>query len=198
VIGFMLVPWWIQRYVYHDLPVAQETFIIWLPSILLMATYLAYLARGDIRDMSVGNQLKLRLARVESNLLVGNLSYMDRADMDRILGLTEEGWEQLSDGPVERQCCAILHSQIGRKYEIWVRKWRGEDYCRAVMNTRPSKGYCGFHFDIVEHLEYEIDGKKITRIYGHDGMFVDIYTENPVIKKDNAVARGLDKLHREY
>ena len=74
----------------------------------------------------------------------------------------------------------------------------GEDCCRAVMNTRPSKGYCGFHFDIVEHLDYEIDGKKITRIYGHDGMFVDIYTENPVIKKDNAVARGLDKLHREY
>lgn len=198
VIGFMLVPWWIQRYVYHDLPVAQETFIIWLPSILLMATYLAYLARGDIRDMSVGNQLKLRLARVESLLFVDSRAYMDRAEMDRMLGLTDEGWEHFADGPVEKQCSVSITSPIGRKFEITVRKWRGEDFCRAVMNTKPSKGYVGFHFDIVEHKDYEIDGKGITRIYGHDGMFVDIYTENPIIKKDNAVARGLDKVHRQY
>ena len=69
---------------------------------------------------------------------------------------------------------------------------------RAVVNTEPSKGYWGMQFDIVEHKDYEIGGNDIVRIYGHDGMFVDIYTDNPVIQKDNAVSRGLDKFHRQY
>ena len=198
ILGFMLVPWAIERYINHDLEAAEGTMLLWLPCILIYLLFVIYLARGDIKDMSVNGQLKLRLARVESLLIVDSRSYMDRAEMDRMLGLTDEGWEHFADGPVEKQCSASITSPIGRKFEITVRKWRGEDFCRAVMNTKPSKGYVGFHFDIVEHRDYEIDGKGITRIYGHDGVFVDIYTENPIIKKDNAVARGLDKVHRQY
>ena len=198
ICGFMLIPWWIERYAFHDLETAESVFRAWLPLILLMLTFIIYLARGDIKDMSIGSQIKLRLARVESILYLDSNSYMEREEMDRLLGISEEGWESFAEGPVEKQCIVTMRTTIGRVFEFSVRKWRGEDFTRVVMNIRPTNGYWGFQFDIVEHMDYEINGKKITRIYGHDGMFVDIYTENPLIEKDNAVARGLDKVFREY
>ena len=198
ITGFMLVPWWVERYIFHDLAAAEETFNAWVPPILIMVSYIVYLLRGDIRDMSVGGQLKLRLARVESFLFIDNRAYMEKEEMDRMLGLTDEGWEQFSEGPVEKQCVVHITSPIGRRFEIWVKKWKGEDFFRAVVNTEPSNGYWGMQFDIVEHKDYEIGGNDIVRIYGHDGMFVDIYTDNPVIQKDNAVSRVLDKFHRQY
>lgn len=195
----LLMPWVFVRYFVHDVLVANEIIMNLLPAILIRVFFMGYLARPDIKDVSPGKEIKLRLNRVESTLIMSNKTFMERAEMDRMLGLTEDGWTELETGPIEKYCTVTMVAPSKRKFTLTVRKWRGEDFTRVVLSPeRNSTGSWGLRFDIVEYREYEIEGKNIVRIYGHDGVFVDIYTDNPLIYEDNKISHALDKLVREY
>lgn len=195
----LLMPWVFIRYIVHDILMAEEIFWDLLPAVLIRVFFMGYLARPDIKDVSPGKEIKLRLNRVESTLIMSNKTFMERADMDRMLGNTEEGWTELETGPIEKYCTVTMVAPSRRKFTLTVRKWKGEDFTRVVLSPeRNSTGSWGLHFDIVEYTEYEIEGKNIVRIYGHDGVFVDIYTDNPLIYEDNKISHALDKLVREY
>ena len=199
IIALKLMPWYIERYIYHDLEIANWVLASLLPSILIIVAYLSYLIRPDIIDMSISNQLKMRLARVESTMIMSNMAYMEREEMDVLLNPEDPRWKTKEDGPVEKECLVTILGPTKRKYYLTARVWRGEDYTRVVMSPeKNSRGSWGMDFDIVSHRFYEIEGKEIVRIYGHDGLFVDIYTENPRIHKENKISDALDRIIREY
>ncbi len=199
VIALVLSPWWVWRYIEHDLEIAEEVFKLLLPSVMIRVLMLSYLVRPDIIDMSIGAQLKMRLNRVESTQLMDNMSFMEREDMDMLLNPDGPGWTVLPEGPVERLCAVSITTSNKRHYRIVARIWRGEDFIRCKLSPeKDTRGSWGMDFDIVSHRFYTIEGKDIVRIYGHDGMFVDIYTENPRIHRENKISDALDRIIREY
>ncbi len=199
IIACSLIPWFVWRYIYHDLIVAEAVFIALLPIVLIRALLVLYLVRPDIIDMSVGNQLKMRLARVESTQLMSNMSYMEKKDMEILLDPENPNWNIIAEGPVERWVSVNIVDPTKRKYVITARVWRGEDFIRCKLSPeKNARGSWGMDFDILEHKYYSIEGKEIIRIYGREGMFLDIYLENPLIHKENKVSDALDRIIREF
>ncbi len=199
IIALMMMPWFIWRYIEHDLDIAETVLVALLPTVMIRVLMITYLVRPDVIDMSIGAQLKMRLNRVESTQVMDNMSFMDREAMDVLLDPESPEWTVLPDGPVERYYVASIKTPTKRHYQIVARIWRGEDFIRCKLSPeKDSRGSWGMDFDIVEHRFYKIEDKDIVRIYGHDGMFVDIYAENPRIHKENKISDVLDRIIREY
>ncbi len=199
IIGLMMMPWFVWRYIEHDLQIAEIVLVALLPTIMIRVLMISYLVRPDVIDMSIGTQLKMRLNRVESTQIMDNMSFMEREDMDALLDPSSPRWVVLPEGPVERYYVASIKTPTKRHYQVVARIWRGEDFIRCKLSPeKDARGSWGMDFDIVEHRFYKIEDKDIVRIYGHDGMFVDIYAENPRIHKENKISDVLDRIIREY
>ena len=195
----LFIPWALTRYVMRDYKGASE--ILWqtMPMILFYLIGLSYLARPEIRDVSPTEELKVRLARVESSYTMDPRCYMPLRDLVMILGLTDNGWTFHESGPVEKECRGRIIGETKRHWAVVVKKWRSEDFCRVIISPEEqSRGSWGLRFELMHYHFTELRDKGFIRIYGNDGFFIDMFTEDPRIYKNNAVSMGLDKLIRKF
>lgn len=199
LVGGILLPWALDKYFMRDLTGHWDILLPLLPSIIGRLMFIAYLFRSDIKDTSPQNELRLRLARVESSLIMNPLNYMTKEDVKIMLGLVDEGWTEFEWGPIEKECRVTITGPTKRIWYITVRKWKGEEFTRLVLSPeKDSRGSWGFEMTIIHHEFYVLENKPMVRVYGHKGVFIDIHIDNPLIEKDNAVSRGLDKLVRGF
>ena len=195
----LLIPWVVSRYVMRDIPAATEALLFSAPMMIFYIAGTSYLARPEIRDVSPSEELKVRLARVESSYTIGANSYIPLRDLVILLGFTDDGWTFHETGPVEKECKVKIIGETKRHWVITVKKWRSEDFCRAVISPEEeSRGSWGLRFEIMHYHFTEFRDKGFVRIYGNDGFFIDLFTENPRIYKDNHVSKAMDKLLRKF
>ena len=181
--------------------VAIAAVTLWavMPLVIHYLAFISYLARPEIRDVSPSEELKVRLARVESSYAMDPRSYISLRDLVTLLGLTDYGWTFYESGPLEKECRVKIVGETKRHWVVTVRKWRSEDFCRAVISPEEnSRGSWGLRFEIMHYHFTQLKDKGFVRIYGNDGFFIELFTENPLIYKDNAVSQTLDKLIRKF
>lgn len=193
------LPWVLNHLTSGTISIFDPELIYYFPSIISGCLYISFMARSEILDLSPRSEMSLRLSRVESGIIIRNEAYMPMDDVRTMLGLDLEAWEFFEDGLVERTCNVTIIGQTLRKWKVTVKKWRGEDFLRAIVSpVMDADGNNGFAFDIVSYHFTEKEGKGYVRIYGHDGMFIELYTENPSVDKENLVSRGFDHMVKEF
>ena len=198
-IACLLIPWAITRYVMRDYVGARTVLWETMPMILFYLAGISYLARPEIRDVSPSEELKVRLARVESSYTMDPRCYMPLRDLVMILGFTDYGWTYHESGPIEKECRGKIIGETKRHWVVTVKKWRSEDFCRVVISPEEhSRGSWGLRFELMHYHFTQLNDKGFVRIYGNDGFFIDMFTEDPRIYENNAVSMGLDKLLRKF
>ena len=194
-----LIPWAIEKYALGDLVGARQLLYYTVPLLIHNLVFISYLARPDIRDVEPSEELKIRLARVEASYTMSSACYISLRNLVNILEYTDTGWTFFEEGPVEKQYTGYITDETHRKWALVCRKWKDEDFVRAVLSPEEySHGAWGLKFEIMHHHFTLVNDKGFVRIYGNDGFFIELYTENPRIYKDNAVSHALDKLIREF
>ena len=82
-IACLLIPWAITRYVMRDYVGARTVLWETMPMILFYLAGISYLVRPEIRDVSPSEELKVRLARVESSYTMDPRVHRLRMDLPR-------------------------------------------------------------------------------------------------------------------
>jgi hypothetical protein len=125
--------------------------------------------------------------------------YMPLRDLVMILGFTDYGWTYHESGPIEKECRGKIIGETKRHWVVTVKKWRSEDFCRVVISPEEQRrGSWGLRFELMHYHFTQLNDKGFVRIYGNDGFFIDMFTEDPRIYENNAVSMGLDKLLRKF
>lgn len=192
-----LLPWFIENP--DRISVFDESLLFYLPSMIVLFIFAAYISRSDIIDLPPRVELTRRMSRVESIMVMSEDSYISVDEMAMILERTEEGWIHMDDGPVEKYCTATIIGGTRRTWKLTVRKYRGEEFFRANISPNArTRGDYGFAFDITSYHLHKKGEKNAIRIYGHNGVFIELYVGNPKTEEHNAISDMFDKLIKEF
>ncbi len=138
-----------------------------------------------LSDIRFSDPLPMKRVSINSSAMFrsmdgGITAYISREDYESLTENSEEGWHPSNDPDVElERTIDVMHSR--GKYDLVLQRRHGSDTVHAILHMTTSGSI--FHaliFDIV-HIESmgTYCGSKKIRIFGYDGMFVDLLVGKP-------------------
>lgn len=157
------------------------------------------LSRSDVRDPTVWEDFSRHLVRVESSYIIPSDAYMPEEYLTMLEDKDRSTWIKRDGNPIDYENNAYIFG----KRKVWnmsLFQWAGEDFVRCVISPdNNSNGSWGFRMEVMHIHRTVKDGRKMVRIYGLEGRFIDLWTE-PVPRDEegirNKVSNFLDDMER--
>lgn len=167
-VGIMAV---IELYPFYDIYASYLDILDFVPfffgNILFIACYavlILLMFDRSVRIIPVNKRIDRDLGTVKDIIYSGDGTYMVPEDGDSLV--------RFADGDGEDELDIILHDRRETRI-LKIRRLPGSEYPIALVVPTNGRSFMeGFRFDVVACCPME-DGDKI-RIYGRDGLFVDI------------------------
>ena len=167
-VGIMAV---IELYPFYDIYASYLDILDFVPfffgNILFIACYavlILLMFDRSVRIVPVNKRIDRDLGTVKDIIYSGDGTYMVPEDGDSLV--------RFADGDGEDELDIILHDRRETRI-LKIRRLPGSEYPIALVVPTNGRSFMeGFRFDVVACCPME-DGDKI-RIYGRDGLFVDI------------------------
>ncbi len=167
-VGIMAV---IELYPFYDIYASYLDMLDFVPfffgNILFIACYavlILLMFDRSVRIIPVNKRIDRDLGTVKDIIYSGDGTYMVPEDRDTLF--------HFADGDGEDELDIILHDSRETRI-LKIRRLPGSEYPIALVVPTNGRSFMeGFRFDVVACCPME-DGDKI-RIYGRDGVFVDI------------------------
>ena len=153
--------------------------------VIMYATIMVILMTKDMKLETFQKRLRRNAEYLFSAMGTDPLTYINRYGVRAIMSDDDVGWRHLDHGPIEMERVVPLENRI-RVTELFLQRWKGDPRLHLTVRNRNSHSYVIAMSMVVEKIVLDADTiAEATRIrlYGQEGVFIEIMIRDPVEKK---------------
>lgn len=152
---------------------------------LMYGTLVFILTRKGIMLDSSVKRLRKNSEVVYSAFCTDPESYINRYGVRTLMTQDDVGWIHLESGPIEMERVIPLFSR-NQVTEILLQRWKGDPKLHLTIRNRRAYSYTIIMSFVVEKIVLngdDIASSNRVRLYGSDGLFIDINVMDPYERK---------------
>lgn len=177
IVATDLVPAFVDWYEYIPLLDIIRDNSPLIPIYIVYGVFMYTLSRKEIRYRPVSSRISSNLDTIENMFHNDSGASISPADLKTMVDGDYRSWPHRTDGIIECETVMTIRNS-GRTLDLVLQKWVDDPVLHALIVPEYGGQYIqGFRIDLC-HVVVREDGAS-ARIYGRDGMFIDILVSDP-------------------